>query len=470
MTRLARLVPLLVILGACAPARRPPAETPVMPPDECALLPAAALETRARTGPPTPGREPLVIALTQPVVPGHAPEPSTDAERLVFRQLYETLVRVDCSGRVLPGLADAWERGPDGAWRFTLRSEARFWDGAPVTAADVVSGWSSRTRPAAATDDLMVGGVVRASASALSERVLVVSLETPEPAGGPVAFADPGFAVTKPSSATRWPIGTGRYWPVADGGAERTVITARPVSGAGGAIRFIDAAGDPRDALDRGVDLLVTDDRAVLGYGLTLPDYVAVALPWDRSYVLAGRLDADAIPEEVRASLARDAVRRDARGAEPPFWWRDRSTCGVSGRGGSTTGSMTRDARIVYPEADPTARELAARLVALAARPDDAWLLGAVLPGPLAAVGLEPEAFTEALTARGAAAYVVAVPRRPLASCAALDRLRTLLLWATLVPLVDTRRHALARRDLPPMVVEWDGTPMVTTSGSRRAP
>ena len=35
------------------------------------------------------------IMLSQPVNPAHAPLPANDAEALVFRQLYETLVRVD---------------------------------------------------------------------------------------------------------------------------------------------------------------------------------------------------------------------------------------------------------------------------------------------------------------------------------------------------------------------------------------
>ena len=85
----------------------------------------------------------FVIALTQPVDPAHAPAPENDAERLVFRQLYETLIRVDCLGRVLPGLAESWTRDVvSRPWTFTLRTDARFWDGAPVSARDVVAAWA----------------------------------------------------------------------------------------------------------------------------------------------------------------------------------------------------------------------------------------------------------------------------------------------------------------------------------------
>lgn len=37
-----------------------------------------------------------------------------------------------------PGLAERWRENPDGSWTFTLRENARWSDGAPITAADVV--------------------------------------------------------------------------------------------------------------------------------------------------------------------------------------------------------------------------------------------------------------------------------------------------------------------------------------------
>src|SRR2546426_9242355 len=43
----------------------------------------------------------------------------------------------------LPGLAATWEQAPGDRWAFTLRDNARFWDGAPVTARDVLASWRS---------------------------------------------------------------------------------------------------------------------------------------------------------------------------------------------------------------------------------------------------------------------------------------------------------------------------------------
>src|SRR5439155_19885395 len=55
-----------------------------------------------------PGDRMATIALGDRVDPANAPHPTNDSERLLFRQLYETLVRVDCEGRVRPGLAASW--------------------------------------------------------------------------------------------------------------------------------------------------------------------------------------------------------------------------------------------------------------------------------------------------------------------------------------------------------------------------
>ena len=58
------------------------------------------------------------------------PVATTAAERIAFRHLYETLLRVDCTGALRPGLAESWTSEEGGrAWRFTLREGAAFWDG-----------------------------------------------------------------------------------------------------------------------------------------------------------------------------------------------------------------------------------------------------------------------------------------------------------------------------------------------------
>ena len=52
--------------------------------------------------------------------------------------LYETLVKRERSGRIVPCLAESWRVSEDGrTWWFDLRQDARFHDGKPVTASDV---------------------------------------------------------------------------------------------------------------------------------------------------------------------------------------------------------------------------------------------------------------------------------------------------------------------------------------------
>src|SRR5215467_13043937 len=51
---------------------------------------------------------------------------------------FETLTRIDAEGHLLPGLASFWQSDSARIWHFRLRL-ARFHDGTPVTAADVIS-------------------------------------------------------------------------------------------------------------------------------------------------------------------------------------------------------------------------------------------------------------------------------------------------------------------------------------------
>jgi ABC-type transport system substrate-binding protein/DNA-binding transcriptional LysR family regulator len=50
----------------------------------------------------------------------------------------EGLVSIDAQGRVQPGLAESWEQPDDVTYVYELRDDARFQDGTPVTADDVV--------------------------------------------------------------------------------------------------------------------------------------------------------------------------------------------------------------------------------------------------------------------------------------------------------------------------------------------
>lgn len=57
----------------------------------------------------------------------------------VAHHLFDALVEHDAEQAVIPRLAERWEAVEPTRWRFHLRGDTRFADGAPVTAADVVA-------------------------------------------------------------------------------------------------------------------------------------------------------------------------------------------------------------------------------------------------------------------------------------------------------------------------------------------
>lgn len=59
------------------------------------------------------------------------------ANRIVLAQMYETLLTVDDDGEIQPGVATEWEATDGKTFAFTIRDDATFADGTPVTAEDV---------------------------------------------------------------------------------------------------------------------------------------------------------------------------------------------------------------------------------------------------------------------------------------------------------------------------------------------
>jgi hypothetical protein len=406
-------VPLIVcvsLLGACARPRigGTPVGGPREAPNENCVLSTGGVSARAHT---------IRIGLTDQVDPRHAPLPRNDAERIVFRHLYETPVRLDCESRVLPELAEKWVKDDGGRrWTFRLRDDAQFWDGAPVTAQDVVFG----------------RGGVGYTLGALETRVVTVTLAKSTDDVPPV-LADPGMAVTKPAPDSSWPIGTGPFWATS---GTTTAQEIRAQNSRGDTLVFrLATSGDARDLLDAGVDLLVTRDRALRDYAATLKDLTVVALPWDRTYVYV-------TPEAggTRFDGLEQAVRAEARRPEGGFWWLDLRACGAAP--GDLPPASPTQRRILYPRSDPTARELAGRLAALTRS---------------VATARAPDDFNDAVASGKDWGYVVALPRAVGDPCRAAKDL--LPQWtATITALVDTRPTAIVRRGVARWTVDQDGT------------
>ena len=59
-------------------------------------------------------------------------------DRNVHYQIYDSLVRVDSSGKIIPWLAEKWDTAGDGRQvTFSLRKDVKYHDGAPFDAESV---------------------------------------------------------------------------------------------------------------------------------------------------------------------------------------------------------------------------------------------------------------------------------------------------------------------------------------------
>ncbi len=467
------LIVCLQAISACS-ARHPPATVPVEPvqiPSEppAAAIPApdpaleakppAAADTDDCSIIPASGDAIATVGVSAPIDSRHAPRPTNDGERLLFRQLYDTLVNVDCAGRVRPALAASWRLDADErTWIVTLRDDARFADGSPLTVDEVrasLSGDGNRNQLHP------VESIVT-----IDDRTLASALKPGR--SGVQVLAHPDLAIAKPMADSPWPLGT-RASRIAPAGEEKlpraTVLTI--TRDALPSLRFIVSSGDPRDLLDGGSDLMLTRDPAALEYARTLPHFQTIALAWQRTHVLLtpDRPRASiTLTTEARQTFADDAVRGEARGARAPFWWQTIGGCDVLPS--PSRGRTSPAPRIVYGAGDQASRDLSERLVALGRTPDSAaaTALAALVPDRTRtderAVGMTGNALAQALRLGADAGYVVSIDSRPVDPCRELRWLLGVAPWLdpeSIVPLIETRLQAVVRRGRSGISAEWDG-------------
>jgi hypothetical protein len=396
---------------------------------------------------------------TAPVDATHAPEATNAAERFVFAQVYETLIDLDCQARARPALAASWTfDATKTRIALTLRDNARFSTGRAVTAGDVLAAWratAERPTPGARLARAIAGGT-----TVIDDRRLVVSL--PDTAWAVLASDALAVYETPPSGA--WPAGTGSYRVVAAPATAPPGVLALASSSATSNSHLLirrSPSDDVRDAIDAGADVVVTNDPLAVRYAASRATLAVVPLPWSHTYALAlsgpapsalsAVLAGDSTATAFRESLARDAVRAEAGGTQPPWWWDVGGQC-VTPRDSlppSPAANSRRSNRVVYRRDDPVARGLAERLVALDPRS--------------VATSLAADDFSRALRGGGDLAYVMDLPRLSLAPCHEYDALLSSAPWlddagAALVPLVDTRETAIVNRARVSATTDWRGT------------
>ncbi|KHN50566.1 ABC transporter substrate-binding protein [Pectobacterium fontis] len=90
-----------------------------------------------------------VLADKQELVRGNGSEPASldphkvesDVEGHIINDFFDNLVRVSDDGTIQPRLAERWDNKDNTVWTFHLRPDAKWSDGSPITADDVVFSW-----------------------------------------------------------------------------------------------------------------------------------------------------------------------------------------------------------------------------------------------------------------------------------------------------------------------------------------
>jgi ABC-type transport system substrate-binding protein len=157
---------------------------------------------------------------------------SDQAGMVVLDLLYDGLTAWDpATGAAVPALAETWEADPtQQLWRFTLRADATFADGSPVTAADVkfslerqarmgvISLAGVRLEPLVGYQELADGAAEDiAGVQAVDDRTLAVALTEPR-ASLPELLSSPLYGVVPravveadPLAFDAEPVGSGPY-------------------------------------------------------------------------------------------------------------------------------------------------------------------------------------------------------------------------------------------------------------------
>ncbi len=429
----------LVGLAACGPA---PALGPAPVATDPCLVAAPAL---APSPPSAVTGDTVVVIAPGPLDPEPTRQGTSDVARLVARQLYASLVRIDCQGRVRPSIAERWRADSGGStWYFELSDGLRFADGSPLDAASVVASWHREGR--------LGGGAPIAAAVSAGSRTVVVALAAPA-AEVPRWLGDPAHGI----GGAPWPDGrpaeSGAYRAGPRGNDGAVVLEPR----AGGAVvlvRGLPPAVDPRDRLvgPRPADLLLTRDPAAVRFGAAR-GFAIVPLGWDVRHELVvspGMAPQPAPSAADLALLAAEAVRGDVRPALSAG-----PSCPARNRGPAASRRA-----VAYRAADPIARDLAERIAALSGRADPpAWLPpGAAGRAGWTALPLSGPALDTAV-AQGTT--VAAIVSRPVAEPIGCESGAL----AQRIPLLESRATAI--RTGPRVALHLDADGMVTLEVDR---
>ncbi|HEX5132373.1 MAG TPA: hypothetical protein VFX92_07795, partial [Candidatus Krumholzibacteria bacterium] len=253
---------------------------------------------------------------------------------------------------------------------------------------------------------------------------------------------------------------------------------------------------DPRDAL-RGAGVMTVGDSSVAAYASSLGMKTA-ALPFDRTYLLLSparvrSILSSAHPDALAAVTQRDlafSVRAAVtRATASAAWWvTDLNGCGPLPAWPSwrlpAAPARTGAPSVYYDERDATARDLAERIVALAAmdttRSAAAAGLARSVPMPVGgmaviAKGVDISELSSRMQHGDGFIFITSIPSPVPDPCGAARALLRAAPWLvagdapvaqSVVPLVDARRFVVVGH--PALAVEWDvfGTIRIVPAGA----
>ncbi|MDB1087491.1 ABC transporter substrate-binding protein [Streptomyces sp. ACA25] len=204
-----------------------------------ALTGGAALTACGQDGSGSPEKSPAATPAGEPTpggvlrygtVAAGGGSAATDPHGILFNQsdwirlaaLYDVLVAPAGKGGVEPRLALSWEAEENATrWRFRLRDDARFTDGSPVRAADVLHSMKRMAEQSMMNGDRL-GTVDIEGCAAEDDHTLLVTTSEPD-AELPRTLAGVVFVVPEGTEDFDEPVGSGPFRLTALGGQSATL-------------------------------------------------------------------------------------------------------------------------------------------------------------------------------------------------------------------------------------------------------
>lgn len=162
-------------------------------------------------------KDTLIVAMQAdpPTLDPHAASTDTSVNNL--NPVYETLVRYDHEGNIVPLLATEWERLDDLNWKFKLRDDVYFHNGEKMTANDVLFSLKRATGPDGVKVSYIMSAIDYDNCKVVDDYTIIIATHMPFspllgylPYIGAVVVSEKEFT-ENPEKAASNPVGTGPF-------------------------------------------------------------------------------------------------------------------------------------------------------------------------------------------------------------------------------------------------------------------